>query len=418
MSLYKKHSNNSVAFFKDILKSKLSRISERKQLRGSALIKSLISAELDEKQYYTNTYVLDIDKSNVGKLHYLIEILESYGMKRSSDTSKKHMFGIIRDNYYETYFYIINNFENISSFANLFGLYSSLNIFYSEFYQANYPLLLPLSSNTKLSDLNNKAFTIHSRKQDLQHTQHTQHIYRTNIFNVYNDETLSAAKELLSEEYGSNGIYLTEYKTNLMTYKGLKMYLRAYMLFTLINNTFKSFLFDKGQIITARETYKNDDWNNPNIHNVSRQDANSQSTNLIFPDDLYGNTKSPNIKSKKEFDLIWNKCRETVKIISTIVASNIYNYANTINSFQIFEIDISITNESDIFIANITTENKLSNKYANNLLFPDIESLDKSYFNWIHEIVIKPCLFPNLEANTGNTQPATIPIYEIEYADF
>jgi hypothetical protein len=80
---------------------------------------------------------------------------------------------------------------------------------------------------------------------------------------------------------------------------------------------------------------------------------------------------------------------------------------------------VNTVRDASLKIAKVILDgNKLSNKYANNLLFPDIESLDKSYFNWIHETVIKPCLFPNLETNIGNTQPATIPIYKIEYANF
>lgn len=397
-------SDNSVIFFKDILKSKLSRRSDRKKLKGSEVIKTLITDELDEKQYYKNTYVLDTKASK--QLYFLTDILESYGLTKSNDRYKKHLFGIVGNNYYETYFFIINNFENTNSFDNLFGLYYSLKTYYSDFFKSNYPNLLYLSSNTKLLDLNNKVYTIHSNK--LQSKTILPQIL--NILNIYNDETLTIAKKLLLEEYGNNGIFLTEYKNNLMIYKGLKMHLRAYMLFTIINNTFKSYLFDKGQIITAKETFKNDEWNNRDIHNVYLEN----NPNLIFPNDLYKHNTTPYIKDEHEFYKLWGKCIETVKIISTIASSNIYNYANTINSFQVFEIDIAITNDFNIYISDIKTEDK----FENNLIYPNAQSLRKPYFDWIHETVIKPALFPNLETNINKDYNANIPIYEIEYTDF
>lgn len=424
-------SGDSVVFFKNILKSKLSKISEKKKLRKSGLIKTLLSAELEDRQYYTNTYVLEYDKNIITKsaFDYLINILDGYGLQRSKSTNANHLFGIINNNYFETYFFLLNYFENIESFTNKYALYFNLQTHFPVFFKESYPEFLVLSSNTNIRDLFGKIYTVNvndvfsttssTNKQTKPQPQPHPHKF----LNIYNEETLADAKKLLFEKYGHNGLYLTEYITNPMCFKDHKMQLRAYMLFTLINNTFKSYLFDKGYIMTAKQPYKNEDWNNKDIHDIDIYTHDDNDNNKdkerqklhIFPDDLYGNTQ-PKIKDEKDFNEIWNHFKNSAIHISNIAASNIYNYANTINTFQVFEVDFAIRSDNNIYVSSITPQNYPHITASTITLTSQSRNLEKSFIDWIHETVIKPCLFPNLATNTENA--SNQPIYEVQYEDF
>lgn len=347
---------------------------------------------------YTNTYVIELSKNNPKNIgfdyKYLVKILEGYGLKRSSDPNGNHMFGIINEEYYETRFYLLNNFNNIESFDEKYNLYFNLKEHFPKYYNANYPNSFMLSSNLKWDDIKNQIYI--ARPISGQSGE--------GIINIHTPQSLASAQKLLLEKYSTHGISLTEYVTNPLLINKRKMHLRAYMLFTLINNTFRSYFLDCGKILTARAPYVNGDWNNKDIHDTHMDS--SYRKDLLFPDDLYGNT-TPNIKNAEDFDIIHKNIRESILYISRIAASNIYNYSNTINTYEVFGIDIFIRDDFSVFIMEVNSK-YVSYVVTTKLLF-------EKYNDWIHETVIKPALFPHLETKKSL---ATTPIYEVTIKDY
>jgi hypothetical protein len=347
---------------------------------------------------YSNTYIIEKsikNPKNAGlDYKYLIKILEGYGLKRSRDPKANHMFGIINEDYYETSFFLLNNFENIMSFDEKFNLYFNLKTQFPEYYRYNYPDSFMLSNILKWNDIKNKIYI----------ARPISGCAGKDIIVIHNQETLKVAQNLLIKKYNKEGISLTEYITNPLLIEGRKLHLRAYMLFTLINNTFKSYLLDSGRIITAKEKYKNMDWDNKDIHDTHLQSTTIKG--IMYPNDLYGRTK-PNIQNEKEFEKININIRECIKYISYIAASNIYNFFNAANSYEIYGIDILVRDDFSVFIMEINS------KYVGYTDLPD--SLEAKYFSWIDDCVIKPCLFPHLETVKNKSNTA---IFEVKFEDY
>jgi hypothetical protein len=354
--------------------------------------------EMNKDIKYSNTYVIDKSPSNTKNFYldyaYLHQILQKYGLKKSDNPKMHHLFGIIGNKFYETNFYLLNNFENIDSFRDKYNLYFNLKTSFPLYYYKNYPDSFMLSTNLEWKNLpNNKIYIARPISGEA----------GDDIFIINNENTLEYVKKILVSKYYKLGISLTEYVTNPMLFKKKKMHLRAYMLFTLIDNTFKSYLLEYGELFTAKEDYKNEDWNNKNIH-----DTHSKSTiqkDLLFPDAFYGNT-TPEI-NEKDYDKIYANACECIEKISKIAASHIYNYNNTINTYEVYGIDILVRDDLSVFIMEINAQHVGYKGCPDELL--------KKYFCWIEECVIKPCLFPNLEIEKSKS---TKPIYEITIEDY
>lgn len=380
-----------LSLFKKELEGKLSKIKHYDKLY---YVKSL---EIADNLKYTNTYVLETEQlfpKNEGlEYKYLIKILESYGIKRSRNQNANHLFGIINDKFYNTKFYLMNNFDNINSFDNKYYFYFNLKYHFQDYYQSNYPNTFILDSNTSWNYIKNKIYI----------ARPINGCGGKGIINIYSPETLEQAKDMLLTKIGSKGISLTEYATNPLLIKGRKLHLRAYLLITLINNTFKTYLLDYGRIMTALKPYKKSDWGNKDIHDSHHKS--SYEKDLMFPDDLYGNT-TPHI-GHAEFKIIFNNIRNDIKYISEIAASEIFNFNNAKNTFEVFGIDVFVRDDLSVFIIEINS------RFVNYYQQKDI--LYQKYFEWIDDCVIKPCLFPHLKVKQT---PATTPIYENKILDY
>jgi hypothetical protein len=393
----KKENDILVKIFKDQLKSKIKLSSKAIDIKDdSNKILSILDTHNQTDIKYKNTYIIQqfSKPKNPGlDFKYFHKILQNYGLKESTNPKDNHLFGIISEQYYNTNFLLLNNFYDIESFRNKYYLYFNLKFHFPLHYKEHYPNSFLLDINTKLSKLENKLYIARPISGGL----------GNDIIIVNNQQTLENAKNLLIKQYYLHGISLTEYVTNPLLYIGRKMHLRAYMLFTIINNTFKSYLWEYARIFTAKNVYKNEDWTNKDIHDTHYDS--SIKKHLIFPDDLYGHT-TPNIKNASDCDIIYKNSCECVEKISRIGVSNIYNYSNTKNSWEIYGIDILVKDDLNVFIMEI-------NKYTNYYDFPD--ELLKKYTNWIDDCVIKPALFPNLEVPKTKS---TTPVFEITIMNY
>lgn len=335
---------------------------------------------------YSNTFVIEKSAWYPG-LEYdeLIKILTDLGLKRSDDPKQNHLFGIINNKFYQTEFYMLNGFQFIDSFYNKYSLYLNLSLYFPSHFNNTYPKSFLLKSSTKWNDINKKSIYI-ARPIDSNRG--------TDIIKVHDDNTLQMAKKLLYNDKYSNGISMTEYITNPMLYNKRKMHIRAYLLFTMINSTFNSYLFDTMEIFIAKEKYKNEDWNNDDIHDTHFKNSGILA---LFTEAIF-HKLTPKI-NQKDYETIINNIKECILYISKLALSNIYQYSGSKNAYEVYGFDILIKDDLKVFIMEVN--GKLTGFEGADYLFED-------YFKWIKETVIKPCLFPNLEIEQ---RPETTPIY-------
>lgn len=397
--------NNDIEDFKTQLKiiRSISRYSlgENKMKNKMELLEALEHNNIK----YSNTFVIENKYLYYIGLNYdrLIKILESYGLKKSNDPKQNHLFGIIDNKFYNSQFFLLNKFQFNESFEDKYSLYLNLKLHFPKHYYENYPNSFMLSATTSWNDINKGNETnvfiarpINSNKGE-------------DIIKIWNEDTLNKAKKLLYNDKYVKGVSLTEYITNPLLYNGRKMHLRAYMLMTLINNEFKSYLLDVSKIFIAKQKYKNEDWNNEDIHDTHFSNS---GISYNFPDVIYENKKNktdnnftPQI-SKKEVDIIIKNIRECISYISRIAISNIYHYFNTKNTYEVFGIDVLVKDDLSVFIIEINGWSTGYNSAA---------SIFERYFDWIHETTIKPCLFPHLETATTF---GTTPIYSSKLKNY
>ena len=355
--------------------------------------KSTLGILFEPEFKYQNTFVMDKDGSKNIFLEYdpLIKILEGLGLTRSSDTKSNHLFGIINKKYYDTKFLLLNDFQFIDDFKNKFSLYNNLKICFPHHYNTYYPQSFLLNTHTYWNaDFHNKIYIARPIGGGT----------GIDVIIVYNESTFNKAKTLIYKSMYKSGVSLTEYITNPMLIRSRKFHCRAYLMFTLFNNKFRAYLLKESQILTAKDKYKNADWSNKDIHDTHFKS--SYRSDLVFPDDLYGET-TPMI-TNKDIDIIYNNSRMLCKEVSKIAVANVYHYSNTKNTWQIFGIDLLIKDDLNVFIIEI---NGTMTGYG---MFNSNKKIEKPYFDWISDVVIKPCLFPHLEIPQ---KPSNIPLYEV-----
>lgn len=344
---------------------------------------------------FNNTFV--IEKSLMNPLldyTYLIKILKSYGLIQSYNTNDNHLFGIINNKFYDTNFFLLNNFQMVDSIANKFNLYFNLKSYYNDFFKKYYPDSFYLDIDMKWKDIKNNIYI--ARPISGESGQDIEIVHDENTFE-------NSKKILLNPKYSSTGVSLTEYVQNPLLYDGKKMHLRCYFLITLINNTFNSYLLDVGCIYTAKLPYVNHDWKNKDIHDTHLK---STGKPIYFPDDLYEHTNGK-ISNAKDYEKVYKNICENLEYVSKITSNNIYQFSTAKNTWEVYGIDVLVRDDLSCFIMEIN-DRFIGYQCADDKLF-------KKYFDWIDNTVIKPCLFPNLKITTNMS---TTSIYTCEILNY
>lgn len=358
--------DKNIDFYETILSKQLEKLSSRQTQKYNKNTDNL---------KYTNTFVIEYSSRNpLLNYDYLIKKLESYGLKQSKEPKANHLFGIISNKFYETNFNLLNNFQLTKYIEDKFNLFVNMEMYFTEFYNKNYPKSFMLLQYHKWEDLKNELYIARPIEGEAGH----------DIIVIDNKANFQKTQKILMNPKYS-GISLTQYVKNPLLFNGHKMHLRVYFAITLINNVFNSYLLDEGCIYIAKNKYKNEDWNNKDIHDTHF--GNSRRA-LYFPDDLYKNTK---IQNETSYQIIYNKMCEHLEYVSKIASINIYQYETTKNTFEVFGIDFLIKDDLTVFIM------ELNARYVGYEAAKNNEHLIHKYFDWIDDIAIKPCLFPNLE---------------------
>ena len=392
MDILENQTRTDVLKFKKELQNLIKTNKQKKSSKSIEEEQIILLEKKDSK--YSNTFVIEKSKMYMGlEYNILSKILKEYGLKQSSNPNENHLFGIINSKFYQTNFFLLNGFQFISTIENKYQLYLNLNMYFPHYYNSHYPTSFLLHANTLWNNIKNQS--------DVYIARPIGSYQGTDIIKVYDQNTLQQAKRLLYIDKYPDGVSMTKYITNPMLYEGRKMHIRAYMLLTMINNKFNSYLFNIMEIFTAKHKYKNEDWNNNNIHDTHFKNSGIMA---VFRPEIFKKL-TPSIDNAK-YNIILENIKENIKYISKIALSNIYQYSGSKNAYEVFGIDILIKDDLNVFIMEIN--GKFTGYVGADYLFED-------YFKWIRETVIKPCLFPNLEIEQ---RPETTPIYSAEILNY
>ena len=176
---------------------------------------------------------------------------------------------------------------------------------------------------------------------------------------------------------------LTKYITNPLLFNDLKFHIRIYIGFKITNNNIYHSTFDYCKILTAKQKYKNEDFNNKNIH-----DTHIKSTK----NDYYLNLNNHNHinldKINLQIDLLINKLKEFEKYFSNDITKllkdnkNIFNFNFAENYFDVFGCDIMFDNKYNLYFieANLKIGFGFKNKNIR-------EIISQKYFDWIYNLM-------------------------------
>jgi hypothetical protein len=170
----------------------------------------------------------------------------------------------------------------------------------------------------------------------------------------------------------------SEYITDPLLFEGKKTHCRCFLLASIINGTYSTWLFDFCRLYHAKLPYKNDDWENKEIHDTHLK---STSRNIFAPDDI----PDPIMKSafvKKA----WPKIQDCMQYVSKILEKYCTPYDNAKNAFEIFGCDIMVQSDYNIKLIEINEHTGLDLK-------PEplkIEEFSQKYFERINDMIINP----------------------------
>ena len=166
---------------------------------------------------------------------------------------------------------------------------------------------------------------------------------------------------------------------NPFLYQGKKTHLRCFLLASIINGIYTTWLFDFYRLYHAKLPFIQDDWENKDIHDTHLK---STSRNIFGPDDL-------DIEIQPIFrGIIWNKITDCMFCISKILEGYAIPYSNAANAFEIFGCDIMVRDNYDIILIEINEHTGLDLKPE-----PDkINDFSTKYYNNINEMIIKPII--------------------------
>jgi len=205
---------------------------------------------------------------------------------------------------------------------------------------------------------------------------------------INNSEDLNKAIEYYNKtknykniKYGNN-VIASEYISNPLLFKSKKFHLRLYYIISLINNTFNTFLWDIGKIMTAEKSF---DMNIPFTKDKHDTHLKSTDNDYFYPKDFNKNlNKKINIKDN---NLIFNKIKLICKAISQIIekSKNKLLYPNEKNMYYLFGLDIMVKDNLEPVFIELNEQPGLN--CLNNI---KCDVFSKEYFQWINDIILEP----------------------------
>jgi len=207
------------------------------------------------------------------------------------------------------------------------------------------------------------------------------------IIIIHDNKTTENAKKLL-DKY--DNVLISEYIKSPLLFKGYKFHIRTFLLASIINGKFKTHVLDFGRIFTAREKYKQSDWDNSDIHDTHMK---STVKDWFFPKDFTNENisslsgeGSSNLLTGNIFEIVYDIFKQIHNIfnsVSKLLEETAGIYENVKNGFNIFGIDLMIKDDFTVILIECNSEGTYKSKEPETH-----KKIEEIIFNWVDKVIL------------------------------
>jgi hypothetical protein len=210
------------------------------------------------------------------------------------------------------------------------------------------------------------------------------------IIIIYNEKTLNNAKQLLLKY---DNVLISEYIMDPLLFRNHKFHIRTFLLASILNKRFSTYMLDFGRIFTAKLEYFKGDWENTDIHDTHMK---STEKDWFFPLDFTNANMGRNDITPSLIKNIFMQIRKIFYAISALLSKNVGLYDNVKNGFNIFGIDLMIKEDFTVILIECNSQGTYKSKEAKTHI-----KLEKILFNWIDNVVMEPLFYPSSKNKTN-----------------
>ena len=195
----------------------------------------------------------------------------------------------------------------------------------------------------------------------------------------------SSARNYKNKPYNPSEITVSDIITDLALFRGRKFHVRMYYIVSYINGVVNSFLFDIGEIFTAKSQFNT---NIPFSKEVHDSHGTSTDSEYFFPKDFNDANINLDIPiTTQMLDVLRAKCKIICSSITSVFEANKDKilFENQDNGYYVYGLDIFVKSNFEPVIIEINNNPGFGMKNIENS-----EYMSKILFGWINEIVIEP----------------------------
>jgi preprotein translocase subunit SecE len=220
---------------------------------------------------------------------------------------------------------------------------------------------------------------------DLVLKEHNIYITRPVGRNAYSGRGIVVVSDKASLQKANSNInkyenvIASEYILNPFLFEGKKTHFRCYLLASILNGVYSTWLFDFFELFHAKLPYIHGDWENKDIHDTHHK---STTRNIFAPDDL-----EPELQQIFR-GVVWPKMQDCMRYVSMILEGHAEPYDNAANAFEIFGCDILVRDNYDIVLMEV-------NEHTGLAMHPEpakIQEFSEKYFEYINDCIINPAI--------------------------
>ena len=253
------------------------------------------------------------------------------------------------------------------------------------------------SSNPKINDILKYFIEVFPfSNQERMHFPNNYILRPTNAFSgkdilyIHNKDDLVKANEYYSnarnfkgKHYKLNEIMVSKIITDLALFKGRKFHIRMYYAVSYIKGVVNSFLWDFGEIFTAKTKFNTDIPFSKEVHDTHGE---STDADYFYPKEFNESNLDIPITEKMLEDF-YEKCKIICRSITKVFIANKNKilFENQDNGYYVYGIDILVKSNFEPVIIEINSHPGFENKNIEN-----IEYMSKMLYGWINEIIIEP----------------------------
>lgn len=298
----------------------------------------------------------------------------------------------LKRKYYNTQIYLQNSLTNMESISNKDQLHLGMQKHFHDIYKNHiaHSQILTKSWKPNFSNSNSNSNNIYIARpinileEKKEKGQQGIGYGGKDIIIIHNQNTLNQAKQLL-QKY--DNVLISDYITNPLLFRNHKFHIRTFLLASIINNIFSTYMLDFGLIYISKLPYSQSDWNNPDIHDTHMKNT---PVDWFFPFDFTNANLNRDDITFESIYKIFKQIRQIFIAVSELLSKSVGLYDNVKNGFNIFGVDLMIREDLTVVLIECNAEGGYKSKE------PDTHKiLENLLFNWIDDVVFEPLFEKN-----------------------